>query len=265
MLVPGTERVEADPSSSQRESSEHQQRSRMVMALAVLLLALGVVLLKDRELMPSAASAPEANFVEEQPSKPNAPIVTEAATEALPHTSQPVQPIATEKKRKTASPASVPDPSETQPIVATERAVLPPLDVQVVAGNQQRPLTPTRNAVKVDMSPPSPEETATATQPPPRAAHVEMSRDVSTRVSRSVQPEYPVLAKQMKVQGAVVLQALIGREGSIQDLHVVTGPAILAAAAQEAVRQWHFKPYLQNGQAVETEARITVNFTISTY
>jgi len=80
-----------------------------------------------------------------------------------------------------------------------------------------------------------------------------------------VQPEYPVLAKQMKVQGAVVLQALIGREGSIQDLHVVTGPAILAAAAQEAVRQWHFKPYLQNGQAVETEARITVNFTISTY
>ena len=266
MLVPGTERVEADPSSSDRGSSEHQQRSRMVMALAVLLLALGVVLLKDRELMPSAASPPEANIVEEQPSKPGAPIATEAATEALPHSTQPAQSVATEKKRKTAAPApATPEPSDTEPIVATERAVLPPLDVQVVAGNQQRPLTPTMNAVKVDMSPPSTMETTTAAQPSPQPAHVEVSRDVANRISRSVQPEYPVLAKQMKVQGAVVLQALIGREGSIQDLHVVTGPAILAAAAQEAVRQWHFKPYLQNGQAVETEARITVNFTISTY
>jgi protein TonB len=84
-------------------------------------------------------------------------------------------------------------------------------------------------------------------------------------VSRSVKPDYPVLAKQMKVQGAVVLQALIDKGGNIQELHVVSGPAILANAAEEAVKQWHFKPYYQQGQAVETEARITVNFTISTY
>lgn len=265
MLVPGTERVAADPSSSERESSEHRQRSRMVMALAVLLLALGVVLLKDRELMPSAALAPEANFVEEQPSsKPAAPAATEAAVESLPHTTQVTQPSATEKKRKTPPPAT-PEPSETQPVVATERAVLPPLDVQVVANNQRRPLVPASNAVKVDMGTPSTQQFAAASEPPPQVAHVQVSRDVATRVSRSVQPEYPVLAKQMKVQGAVVLQALIGKEGSIQDLHVVTGPAILAAAAQEAVRQWHFKPYFEGGQAVETEARITVNFTISTY
>jgi protein TonB len=68
----------------------------------------------------------------------------------------------------------------------------------------------------------------------------------------------------MKVEGAVVLQALIGKEGNIQDLRVISGPAILSAAAREAVTQWHFKPYYQDGQAVETEARITVNFTIST-
>jgi len=84
-------------------------------------------------------------------------------------------------------------------------------------------------------------------------------------VSRSVQPNYPVLAKQMKVQGAVVLQAMIDKGGNIEDLRVVSGPAILATAAQQAVKQWHFKPYYQQGQAVETEARITVNFTISTY
>ena len=44
----------------------------------------------------------------------------------------------------------------------------------------------------------------------------------------------------------------------------LSGPAILAAAAREAVKQWHFKPYLVNGQPVETQARVTVNFTIST-
>ena len=68
----------------------------------------------------------------------------------------------------------------------------------------------------------------------------------------------------MKVQGVVSLQALISREGTIQELQILSGPAILAAAAREAVKQWHFKPYLLNGTPVETQARITVNFTIST-
>jgi len=66
----------------------------------------------------------------------------------------------------------------------------------------------------------------------------------------------------MNVQGSVVLQAVIGADGIIQDLHVLSGPAILAAAAQQAVREWHFKPVLQNGSPVETQAKITVNFTI---
>jgi protein TonB len=69
----------------------------------------------------------------------------------------------------------------------------------------------------------------------------------------------------MKVQGAVILEALISKTGSIQDIQVLSGPAILSEAAREAVKQWHFKPYYQGGRAVETEARITVNFTISTY
>ena len=66
----------------------------------------------------------------------------------------------------------------------------------------------------------------------------------------------------MRVQGSVVLQALVGTDGNIEDLRVLSGPAILTAAAQQAVRQWRFKPYLQNGQPVETKARITVNFSI---
>jgi protein TonB len=66
----------------------------------------------------------------------------------------------------------------------------------------------------------------------------------------------------MKVQGSVLLQVLIGTDGVIRDLRVLSGPAILASAAREAVREWKFKPYLQNGRAVETSANVTVNFTI---
>ena len=93
---------------------------------------------------------------------------------------------------------------------------------------------------------------------------VHLSPGAAQILSRPVEPSYPLLAKQMKVQGAVVLEALIGRDGNIQDLHVLSGPTILSTAAREAVKQWRFRPYLQSGQAVETEARITVNFTIST-
>jgi protein TonB len=66
----------------------------------------------------------------------------------------------------------------------------------------------------------------------------------------------------MNVQGSVVLKAVIGADGTIENLHVLSGPAILAVAAQQAVREWHFKPVLQNGQPVETMAKIVVNFSI---
>jgi TonB family protein len=73
---------------------------------------------------------------------------------------------------------------------------------------------------------------------------------------------YPLLSGQMAVQGSVLLQALIATDGVVEDLRVLSGPTILASAAREAVRQWRFKPFYQNGKAVETQARVTVNFTI---
>ncbi len=93
---------------------------------------------------------------------------------------------------------------------------------------------------------------------------VQMSADASEIVAKPVRPNYPLLARQMKVQGSVILQALIGSDGIIQDLHVVSGPHILASAAEDAVRQWHFKPHFEGSEPVETQAKITVNFTIST-
>jgi TonB family protein len=96
------------------------------------------------------------------------------------------------------------------------------------------------------------------------AEHAAIFEEPSQIVSQAVQPGYPLLAKQMKVQGSVILQALVGRDGFIQNLHVVSGPPILASAAQEAVKQWHFKPHYEGAEPVETEAKITVNFVIST-
>jgi protein TonB len=161
------------------------------------------------------------------------------------------------------------------------RAVLPPLEVEVVAGDEHRTIQSTSNSVKVDLQPRTPFTTSAPSSSPASSssgssgssdstgiadatARVHLSPGAAEMLSRPVQPNYPLLAKEMKVQGAVVLEALIGRDGNIQDLHVLSGPTILSTAAREAVKQWRFRPYLQSGQPVETEARITVNFTIST-
>ncbi len=78
-----------------------------------------------------------------------------------------------------------------------------------------------------------------------------------------VTPTYPPLARQARIQGAVVLAAVIGKDGSIQNLKVVSGHPMLTSAALDAVRQWKYKPYFLNGEPVEVETVITVNFTLA--
>src|SRR5438445_13876654 len=75
-----------------------------------------------------------------------------------------------------------------------------------------------------------------------------------------VQPEYPPLAVQTRTQGQVVLRAVITREGTIENLQVVSGHPLLVRAALEAVRQWRYRPYVLNGEPVEVETQVTVNF-----
>jgi protein TonB len=78
-----------------------------------------------------------------------------------------------------------------------------------------------------------------------------------------VKPAYPPLARQARIQGSVVLQAVIAKDGTIQGLHVVSGHPMLAPAAVDAVKQWRYKPYFLNGEPVEVETQITVNFTLA--
>lgn len=78
-----------------------------------------------------------------------------------------------------------------------------------------------------------------------------------------VQPMYPPLARQARIQGQVTLQAEISRDGSIQNLHLISGHPMLSPSAIEAVKQWKYKPYILNGEPVEVETTITVNFTLA--
>jgi len=80
---------------------------------------------------------------------------------------------------------------------------------------------------------------------------------------RKVQPNYPPLARQARIQGSVLLQAVISKDGAIENLRLISGHPMLAPAALEAVKQWRYKPYILNGEPVEVETQIRVNFTLS--
>ena len=82
-------------------------------------------------------------------------------------------------------------------------------------------------------------------------------------VIKKVNPTYPPLARTARVQGSVLLAAVIGKDGTIQNLHVVSGHPLLTQAALDAVRQWRYKPYILNGEPVEVDTQVTVNFTLS--
>lgn len=80
---------------------------------------------------------------------------------------------------------------------------------------------------------------------------------------RQVKPPYPALARQARIQGAVILEAVISRQGGVEQLRVVSGHPLLVQAAMDAVRQWKYRPTLLNGEPVEVVTTITVNFNLS--
>jgi TonB family protein len=252
-------RVEPLPLAPASDDTE-VQRKRMLIALGILLVALVGVVLKDWDFwFPPGSEVQEAVTRISHKNKNTAAIST----------AKPAAPARERKSAKSPAPAAAAVPFSA----ATERAALPPLQVEVVAGNRHIAVPAKSNAIHLDVN--SGETSSASNAPAPANApvngrtvnagdRVQLSPQTAQSVSVSVPPDYPLLARQMKVQGAVSLQALISKEGTIQELQILSGPRILAAAAREAVKQWHFKPYLQNGQPVETQAKITVNFTIST-
>jgi protein TonB len=103
----------------------------------------------------------------------------------------------------------------------------------------------------------------TLSKPVPTVQRVHISQGVTKGLlTYRVEPTYPPLAKQARIQGVVVLTAIIGNDGNIQNLQVVSGHPMLAPAAIEAVKHWRYKPFLLNGQPVEVETTITVTFHV---
>jgi len=78
-----------------------------------------------------------------------------------------------------------------------------------------------------------------------------------------VEPVYPAPARNARIQGPVVLEAVISKAGTIENLRLVSGHPLLVAAAIDAVRQWRYKPYILNEEAIEVEMQITVNFVLA--
>ncbi|HYI92431.1 MAG TPA: energy transducer TonB [Bryobacteraceae bacterium] len=85
----------------------------------------------------------------------------------------------------------------------------------------------------------------------------------AAKLVRQPKPVYPPLAKQARIQGVVRFNAVIGRDGTIQNLTLAGGHPLLVPAATEAVRQWVYQPTLLNGEPVEVVTQIDVNFTLS--
>lgn len=264
-----------------RAASQNKQLRRLILALLLLVVAFAAIIVRDHEFWfgSDQSSDSEATDQATEPAAQNptpavansaqsapeaAPAVT--AKKQLPVTKNTAKNAPAKAETKIAAKAGAAKTSEAKtpetPAVTTNRTAVPPLDVEVIAGDTHKTVRPGSNALKVEILKPGAASHSTfagATAAAERE-HVLAASPASTQVA--VSAVYPALAQQMRVQGSVVLQAFISADGVIQNLRVLSGPAILANAAQQAVREWHFKPYLQNGQAVETKATITVNFTI---
>ena len=98
---------------------------------------------------------------------------------------------------------------------------------------------------------------------PPSVQRVPVTSTIeAAKLVLRVKPIYPPIAIQARIQGSVVLHAIISKEGSVSELQVVSGHPLLVGAALEAVRQWRYSPTILSGQPVEVETTITVSFVL---
>jgi protein TonB len=97
----------------------------------------------------------------------------------------------------------------------------------------------------------------------PIARPISISHISEGNLVHKILPTYPALARAVRLQGQVLLQAVISKQGTIENLRVLAGHPMLVPAAIEAVRQWRYRPYILNNEPVEVETQITVNFSLT--
>jgi protein TonB len=153
-------------------------------------------------------------------------------------------------------------PKRVAEIVDDPNVELPTMSqVQGAVPGSGGPPTGLSNLMKAPPPPPPPPK---AVEKPPTPTRIRVGGNVAAAsLIRKVQPVYPQLAKQARVQGSVHFTAIIGKDGTIQNLQLIGGHPLLVQAAQDAVKQWLYKPTLLNGEPVEVVTQIDVNFTLS--
>ena len=250
----------------QRHEAENKGRRRMLITLVILLVTLAVVVVKEREIWFGADETSDADGASPGSVPTSVAQPRSAPKPAATAPTVPSVPTAKTKNEVAAKHSAEPAVAGGAVIAAT-RTQLPPMAFEVVAGDTHRTVQPGNNSVKVEMPPNSSPQAASsmafAWSPATKAAErTRIASDEPEAIPQAIEASYPSLARQMKVQGSVLLQAFVGPDGGIRDLRVLSGPTILVSAALEAARQWRFRPYLQNGQPVETQAKILVNFSM---
>ena len=153
------------------------------------------------------------------------------------------------------------DPSLPPPVRPKAKSPEAPSENLVVYqdGKVIFPLKPSQD---VDPSSVKSGETTARSEPSATDPALGFSGKTNLQVLQRVEPEYPEAARQQHIQGQVVLEAYVGKDGAVQQLTVISGNSMLATAASDAVRQWRFKPFVQNGRAGEFQTRIKVHFVL---
>ena len=100
-------------------------------------------------------------------------------------------------------------------------------------------------------------------KPAPPSRPLKISHRSDGDLIYKVQPAYPSIAREARIQGPVQLSAIVSKMGTIERLAVVSGHPLLARAAVDAVKQWRYRPYLLNDEPIEIDMEITVNFVLS--
>ena len=223
---------------------------------------------------PQHASTPQASI---QPAPARVPTSSPASAPST-RTPEPASPATQTVTPKTATATLPEKPSADVPVIRLNATAEPetkkpdssPLRVKSnVAGtktqahpDESAPQLPSPLAVSsADDSTVSGLMTASPNLPKPSLATLRVSQGVSQGLLiKRVQPKYPPAALATHTQGAVQIEATINKEGNVTNLKVLSGDPVLAKAALEAVRQWRYKPYYLDGQPVEIETQITINF-----
>jgi len=247
---------------------------KILVAAAVILVAAAIGYFGWTKLSRKNTAAPSANLQQSVPvSQPPAITPAPSSSSAVPSQSPTGATSPISKPSAAAVPSVTIDDDITAPEPVSKKPQVPALVVKsspaakkpAAQNEESAPQVPNPLAVAPSSDKHISNLVASAPANMPKAApsSLKISQGVSQGlVIRKVQPRYPQNALSMRIQGSVQMEATIDKEGNVTNLKVTSGDPILARAAVEAVRQWRYKPYYLDGQPVEIQTQISVNFRL---